>query len=121
MAQNKDTDKKQQPRSVFVPSQGHNNNVLQYYKDISCLILGTVCGILQLQAMQGLLFFVITSFISSVTYHYTMISFRTEGSGKYAIGDFYANPFKDIYLGDMGRQVATFTMMWCLLGALVSY
>jgi energy-converting hydrogenase Eha subunit A len=106
--------------NFYPPSQLHNAQILQYYKDISCLIFGSASGILQLKAIAGSVFFIITSIISSIIYQITMTSFRKPIGKGYKITEFYANPIKDIYFGDIGRQIATFTMMWCLLGALVA-
>lgn len=39
---------------------------------------------------------------------------------RFTLGQFYVNTIKDVYIGNIGRQVATFTMMWCLVGALIS-
>ncbi|KAG0681359.1 hypothetical protein C6P40_001466 [Pichia californica] len=118
----KEVENEEETRSIFIPAQVHNNNVLSYYKDLTCLILGSSCGILQLKAIEGLIFFIITSIISSSLYQISMINFGYINKGKkYTIKDFYEYPIRDIYLGDIGRNIATFTMMWCLLGALVTY
>lgn len=106
-------------RPLFTPFLIHNIKVLQYYKDISCLSLGTACGILQLQALAGLLFFILTSILSSMLYHFAMTRYNAPSNG-FKLDQFYANPIKDVYIGNVGRQVATFTMMWCLVGALIS-
>lgn len=108
-------------KPIFLPSQLHNANVLSYYKDISCLVLGSACGILQLHALQGLLFFMITSLLSSAFFQVSMTRFGSSDGRGHQITEFYASPVKDIYFGDIGRNAATFTMMWCLLNALVSY
>lgn len=101
----------------FAPAQIYNASVLSFYKDVSCLVLGSVCGILQLKSFQGLVFFIVTSFLSSFFYHIQLI-LNKKGT---KITEFYSDPVKNIYIGDVSRQIATFTMMWCLLGALVAY
>lgn len=108
-------------KPIFLPSQLHNANILSYYKDIACLVLGSACGILQLRAVYGLLFFVLTSLLSSGLFQLSMVRFGSSGGRGHEITEFYASPIKDIYFGDIGRNAATFTMMWCLLDALVSY
>lgn len=105
-------------KPIFVPAQGYNNGILQYYKDVSCLVFGSACGILQLHAINGLVFFVLSSVISSIIFQLSMTTFSGTNN---KITDYYLKPIKEIYLGDIGRQAATFTMMWCLLNALVSY
>lgn len=113
------TKETQKQRALFPPFLIHNLKILQYYKDISCLAFGFACGILQLQSTIGLLFFIITSLISSLLFHYAMITFNVPRKG-FTLSDFYVNPIKDVYIGNVGRQIATFTMMWCLIGALVT-
>lgn len=110
-----------QETNYYIPSQIHNAKIIQYFQDLSCLILGSTCGILQLKAVNGLIFFIVTSILTSSIYHFTIISFRRPiNKQKYKIKQFYSTPLKDIYLGDLGRKIATFTMMWCLLNALVA-
>lgn len=117
----------EEKRPIFILSQIHNINILSYYKDISCLVLGSACGILQLHAIEGLLFFIITNILSSWLYQIFIIKNGNVNNSKskdrmeFKITDFYENPIQDIYLSNFGRHIATFTMMWCLLDALVSY
>lgn len=111
----------QQQKQIFLPAQLYNANILSYYRDISCLVMGSACGILQLKAINGLLFFIIASLLSGMLFQISMVGKGNNFGEKDTINDFYSSPIKDIYFGDIGRQVATFTMMWCLLGALVSY
>lgn len=106
-------------RPLFTPFLIHNIKVLQYFKDISCLSWGSACGIFQLKAINGMLFFIVTSIISSLLYHYTMTHYNSPPE-RFTLGQFYVNTIKDVYIGNIGRQVATFTMMWCLVGALIS-
>lgn len=112
-------EKNDKPRAVFSPFVIHNVKILQYYKDISCLALGSACGILQLQSIHGLLFFILTSIISSGLFHSVMVFHKSPPQG-FTLNDFYVSPIKDVYIGNVGRQIATFTMMWCLIGALIS-
>ena len=109
----------QDKRQIFTPSKIHNDKILDYYKDISCLIFGSACGILQLKAINGLIYFLLTSFMSSLLFHWAMITFRNN-QYKYGLKDFYINPISEVYLGNIGKQIAIFTMMWCLLSALIS-
>lgn len=111
----------EEQKPIFLPSQLHNANILSYYKDIACLVLGSACGILQLRAVYGLIFFVVTSLLSSALFQFSMVRFGSSDGKRHEITEFYASPIKDIYFGDTGRNAATFTMMWCLLDALVSY
>lgn len=107
--------------SVYLPSQIHNHKILQYYKDVSDMVLGSACGILQLEGLYGLIFFVVGTILTGSLYQFEMTTFGRKGNEKIRLDDYYQHPIKEIYLGELGRQFATFVMMWCLLGAIVSY
>lgn len=47
--------------------------------------------------------------------------FTTTEKGRANISEYFEYPVREVLLGNIGRQIATFTMMWCLLGALISH
>lgn len=98
--------------AVYTPAKLFNDNILMYYKDVACLLFGSVCGILQLNSFNGIIFFVITNILSSLFFRLVVIR-------KNEVTDFFK--YWDFFIGDIIRQMATFAMMWCLFGALVSY
>jgi hypothetical protein len=83
--------------------------------------MGSLCGILELQAINGLVFFIGSSILSSFLYYMYINRFTTTEKGRANISEYFEYPVREVLLGNIGRQIATFTMMWCLLGALISH
>ncbi|ODV84862.1 hypothetical protein CANARDRAFT_8000 [[Candida] arabinofermentans NRRL YB-2248] len=114
-------EKKKKPERFSKPirfelSSKYNKQLITKVKDITSLSFGACCGILNLTSINGFIFFIITNIITSIAFYLIHLSLFKKNSVKL----YYENPLSDIFLNDIGRYLASFTMMWCLLFALVS-
>ncbi|CAH2450836.1 ER membrane complex subunit 6 [Komagataella phaffii CBS 7435] len=88
----------------------HNNAAIQYVHDVTGLAFGTAAGILKVESLQGVAFFVILSILSNLLFY--VLKIRGHAS------QYFERPLKDIYLKGLTRSISGYLMMWCLVTAL---
>ncbi|ODV93860.1 hypothetical protein PACTADRAFT_51609 [Pachysolen tannophilus NRRL Y-2460] len=99
-------------RVTFGASIKENQQVLQEIHDITSLAFGTIAGILKLESTYGFLFFLITNILLNLCFIFTIGGFKK-------VKNYYNNLIADIFIIDISRCISSFTMMWCLVFALI--
>lgn len=96
----------------FEPNTVINKQKLQYVQDVSTLALGIGAGILGLESLYGVLFF-ITGF-SLCNYAFFVMCCRSQPSV------FFKNSTREIFLDGVVPAAPGYIMMWCLVHALIN-
>ena len=83
----------------YQPSIEANKQKLQHVHDVASLALGVGSGILTLESMNDLLFYIIC------------------GEGRPS--KYFKNPLQEVFISGVFSNIPGFIMMWCLVYALV--
>lgn len=76
-----------------------------------CLALGFAAGVLRLESLAGVMFYLVGFTVAN----FTFLLFCCEGKLRL----FFKSPMKEIFVDKILAGVAGYLMMWCLISALV--
>lgn len=88
-----------------------NKKKLQHVHDIMALALGVGAGVLTLESLYGFLFYALGITLTNAAFYVVCCQGKAD--------EFFRSPLQEIFIDGIPSNIAGFTMMWCLVFALV--
>lgn len=97
--------------SLYKPHVEFNKQQLQKQQDVMCLALGLGAGVLGLESLAGVGFYLVGFSLANLSFYLLCC----EGKPEF----FFLSPLKNIFLDPIPSGIAGYVMMWCLTFALM--